>query len=147
MFLAKRCGKPKQFEEQGIKLNGSASNYKFMDPPLTYSCMEGFILVTTPGMKTTIFCNSQGRWSNEDDVDSPECRREYFYCKFHCFLMEELRGRIKLDPAIFKLTEIGCDVVVCLVHPRSALNFRCSRQTLEIWFSTYSFSTDLNQSD
>ena len=48
-----------------------------MGRSLMYSCKEGFILVTTPGMKTVIFCNSHGRWSNEEDVDSPECRRKW----------------------------------------------------------------------
>ena len=72
-----RCSPPKQFQDEKIRLNGTAEEYHYKGKPLMYSCVEGYILVTTPGMKTIIFCNKQGRWSNEGDEDSPECRRKF----------------------------------------------------------------------
>lgn len=44
-----------------------------MAKPLMYRCNNGYILKAGPGMKKVISCNKQGRWSNEDDDDSPMC--------------------------------------------------------------------------
>lgn len=44
-----------------------------MGKPLMYRCNNGYILKAGPGMKKLISCNKQGRWSNEEDDESPIC--------------------------------------------------------------------------
>ena len=73
---AVRCGEPMLPEYPGVTIIGKPEDYRFNGPTVQYSCVRGYTLVNDPGIQTTIFCSSEGKWSNADDYDLPACDRE-----------------------------------------------------------------------
>ncbi|CAK8681535.1 sushi, von Willebrand factor type A, EGF and pentraxin domain-containing protein 1-like [Clavelina lepadiformis] len=104
---AVRCGEPMLPEYPGVTIIGKPEDYRFNGPTVQYSCVRGYTLVNDPGIQTTIFCSSEGKWSNADDYDLPAC--DHIFCEVNSDVMpsENAKGLLTMVNGSRASLELG----------------------------------------